>query len=174
MKRIRDVAHRPLRWVQRSGWKPDSELQADDEVVATLSFRSAWGSLATGTSADGSWTFKRLGFLRTRVTIRTAGEEADLAVFHNNTWSAGGTLELLDGRKYRANSNFWATTYEIRTESDSPLIAFRHVGGMLRLSSDVEIHDAAKSLAELPWMVMLGWYLTVMMHQDSAGAAIVS
>lgn len=166
MKRMRDVAGGPLRWVQPGTWTSAYELHAGDDKVATLAFRSAFGSLATGESADGSWTFKRIGFLSTRVTVRRSGGDTDLAVFHNNTWSGGGTLELPDGRKYRANINFWATQYELRTESDSPLITFRRVGGLFHLSSAVEVHDAAKALAELPWLVMLGWYLAVMLHRD--------
>jgi len=141
-----------------------------DDVVATMKFRNMFGTLATGESADGCWTFKRLGFLSTRVTIRACDSADDLAVFKNNTWSGGGTLEIPDGRKYPANSNFWHTRYEIKTDGDSPLVTF-HRAGILHLSSNVDIHDAARSLRELPWLVMLGWYLTVMQHQDSAAAA---
>lgn len=166
MKRMRDVTGGPLRWVQPGAWTQAYELHAPEETAATLVFRSAFGSLGTGESADGSWTFKRIGFLSTRATVRRSGEDTDLAVFHNNTWSGGGTLELADGRKYRANVNFWTTQYELRTESDSPLITFRRVGGLFHLSSTVEVHDAAKALPELPWLLMLGWYLTVMLHRD--------
>jgi hypothetical protein len=39
---------------------------------------------------------------------------------------------------------------------------------MLRMSAEVEIHDLAKDMAEIPWMVLLGWYLSVMMSMDYA------
>ena len=89
-------------------------------------------------------------------------------MFRNSTWAGGGTLEQPNQRTYRANSNFWQTRYEIFDNSDSPLVTFSRVRGVLHLASDVTIHDAARSLPELPWMVMLGWYLTVMQHGDTA------
>ena len=38
------------------------------------------------------------------------------------------------------------------------------------MSSGVEIHAAAKDIAEMPWIILLSWYLTVMMYMDSAAA----
>ena len=92
------------------------ELHARDAVAATLSFRTSFGSFATAPRAEGTWTFKRVGFWHTRVTVRAAGTDADLAVFKNKTWSNGGTLELPGGRKYQADTNFWATRYEFKRE----------------------------------------------------------
>ena len=79
----------------------------------------------------------------------------------------GGTLELPDGRRFPANSNFWHTRYQIKTDGDSPLVTFQREGA-LHLSASVEIHDAARKLPELPWLVMLGWYLMVMQQMDAA------
>ena len=139
-------------------------------TAATLCFRSSSGSFATATSADGSWSFKRVGFWQTKVTVRASGAETDLAVFRNNTWGGGGTLELPDGRKYPANTNFWATQYEFKTEAGEPLVSYKKIGGVLHTSAAVEIHPPAKDIAEMPWMVLLGWYLTVMMLNDHAAA----
>jgi hypothetical protein len=169
---IRDLAGVPLRWTQPHALTQEFELLAGGVVGATLTFRGMFGSQATGRSRDGCWTFKRLGFIATRVSIRVCETEADLAVFRNSTWSGGGTLELPDGRKCPANCNFWQTRYEIRTESDSPLVTFSRVGGLFHLSSDVEIHPDAVAWPELPWLVMLGWYLTVMQHRDAAVAVV--
>ena len=167
---IRDSAGEALRFTQPHMFSRDYELLCGDDVIATMKFRGLTGSLATGESADGCWTFKRQGFIATRVTIRACGSESDLAIFRNNTWSGGGTLELPDGRTYPANSNFWQTRYEISSDGDAPLVTFSHVGGLLHFSSDVEIHATASRTPELPWLVFLGWYLTVMQHHDSAAA----
>ena len=166
--RIRDVMARPLQWTQPRMFSRYYELRAGDDVIATLEFRNAFGSLATGDSADGCWTFKRVGFIATRVSIRTCHSEEDIAVLGNNTWSSGGTLDLPGGREYPASSNLWQTRYEIRTASHVPLLSFSRVGGILHLSSDVQVHADAAALTELPWLVMLGWYLTVMQHNDAA------
>lgn len=151
----------------------DFELLAGDELVATLRFRSAFGTFATAESEDGCWTFKRVGFLQTRVTVRAWGKDTDIAVFRHNTWRDGGTLELPDGHKFQATTNFWQTQYEFQTEAGEPLIRFRQ-GGVIRASAQVEIQPKAIKLPELPWMVMLGWYLAVMMRMDSASSAGVT
>src|SRR6185436_3064756 len=111
-----------LKWVQPSAFKMDYELRAGDEVAARLRFRSAFGSFATGESADGCWTFKRVGFFQTRITIRECGEETDIATFTNSTWSGGGTLEFTGGTKILATTSFWRTTLEFTTESGSALV----------------------------------------------------
>jgi hypothetical protein len=168
MRKIADLAGRELKWEQPSALKNEYELRAGDELAATLRFRGLWGSFATGESADGCWTFKRVGFWETRATIRACGEETNIASFKNNTWSGGGTLELPDGRTFPATTaNMWHTKLEINTESGETLIEYKS-GGFLHLSATVEIQPNAVSMPELPWIVMLGWYLIVMMNTDAA------
>ncbi len=174
MLKITELIGQELRWTQPHALKMDYEMRAGEEIAATLRFRSSFGSFATAASADGTWTFKRVGFWQTRVTVRAAGAEADQAVFKNNTWNGGGTLELPGGRKYPANSNFWATRYEFRRETGEPLISYTNIRGVMRISSQVEIHGPAQEIAEMPWLVSLGWYLMVMLYMDSAGAAVAA
>jgi hypothetical protein len=168
VQRIGAFVGRALRWVRPSLMTAEYELQDGDEVIATLRFHSSWGTLATAESADGCWTFKRVGFLQTSVTIRACGADAEIAIFKNSSWTGGGTLALPDGREYRANSNFWMTRFGFTTLDDQPLVEFQRIGGLLKLSSTVEIHAAAERIPELPWMVMLGWYLTVLLHRDAS------
>jgi hypothetical protein len=172
MKRLADLLDRELKWTQPSAFKMHYELHAGDELAATVRFRSAFGSLATSESADGCWTFKRVGFFQTRVTIRVCGEEKDIAVFRNNTWSGGGALELPGGRKVLVTTNLWQSNLEFKTESEDTLLRFQSAG-LIHLSAQVEIQPEAIGLAELPWMLMLGWYLIVMMNMDTAASAVV-
>ena len=171
MSKLRDFAGRELQWSQPSALRREFELRAGDTVLARLEFRSMFGSLATLQSEEGSWTFKRIGFWRSRVSIRALTEDRDLATFTNNTWTAGGTLEMADGRQFRANSNFWMTTFQFTDGNDEPLVRFTRVGGVLHLSSHVLVTAAGAKLAELPWLVALGWYLAIKMHDDAGGAA---
>lgn len=171
MRHIAQLVGSALEWVQPRALKMEYELRSGEEVVATLRFRSSWGSFATAESADGCWTFKRVGFWQTRATVRPCGSETEIAGFRQGTWSFGGTLEMPDGRKYLVSTNFWATRYQIQAEGgEEPLITYK-THGMLRLGAQMEIAPLAAELAELPWMAMLGWYLAVMMHNDSAAAA---
>ena len=169
MRKIVELVDQPIEWVQPRVLKMHYELRAGDDLVATLRFRSSFGSFATGESADGCWTFKRTGFWQTRVTIRSCGEDVDIATFKNNTWTRGGTLELADGQKLLASTNFWQTNFEFEDELGRQLVKFKS-GGLIHFSAIVDIEPNAVSMPELPWVIMLGWYLTVMMHMDSAAA----
>ena len=171
MKNIARLIDHELKWVQPSALKQEFELQTDGEVAATLRLKSSFGSFATAESADGCWTFKRVGFWQTRATVRTCDSETDIATFKNNTWKGGGTLELADGRKYLANTNFWQTEFEFKTETGERLFGYKHIGGVMHLSAQVQIEPPAATLPELPWLVMFGWYLALMLHRDSASAA---
>lgn len=170
MKKIAGLSNQTLRWVQPNTFKMYYELRAKDELAATLHFRSAFGTFATAESEDGCWTFKRVGFFQTHVTIRSCDSGNELAGFHNNTWSGGGTLEFSDGREYPATSNFWQTRFEFQTIASDPLVRFK-TSGLIHLSAQVEILPAASPLPELPLMVLLGWYLILMMQNDSTAAA---
>ena len=166
--RLSDLVGQGMIWSKPDWKKGVYELRFGEKKVATLRFRSMWGTFATGETEEGSWTFKRVGFFQNRVTIRSADSDPDVGVFVND-WKMGGTLELPDGRRYRANSNFWMTSYAFTNEAGQPLVSFSRVGG-ITLSAAMEIHPAAADLGELPWLVMLGWYLAVMLHNDSAVA----
>ncbi len=172
MLRISQLTSHPLKWVQ-PGLKMEYELLTGDTQVADLIFRSSWGTLAFATSGEGSWTFKRIGFWQNKASIRANDSEEDLAVFTNNTWRQGGTLEFAGGLRYKATTNFWMTKMEWQTEAEQPLVRF-HIGGFFRQSAEVEILPAAARLPELPILVLFGWYLILMLHRDSAAAAAAS
>jgi hypothetical protein len=170
MKRIADVGGTVLEWVQPHALKREYELLAGGERIASLRFRSAFGTLATAESAEGCWTFKRVGFWQARVTVRACGSDANLAIFKPNTWSDGGTLEFPDGRRVLATTSFWQTRLEFTTEAGELLVRL-HPAGLFRLSVRVEL--GAAHPAGLQWLVMLGCYLIVAMHDEAAGAGAV-
>jgi hypothetical protein len=169
MDKIASFIGLPLQWHKPHLFGAQYELRSGEALIATLQFRSLWGTLASGQSGDGCWTFKRVGFWQTRATIRPCDSEQEIATFRNNTWSEGGTLLLPDGRQYPANTNFWQTQYEFKTPTGDSLIHYRN-RGLLGSSAEVTIFPQAQEVPELPWMVMLGWYLVVMMQNDSAAA----
>jgi hypothetical protein len=159
----------PLQWQQPDLFKMEFELTSGDALFAALRFRSSWGTYATSESADGCWTFKRVGFFSTHVSIRPCNSEEEIATFKNNTWTGGGTLLFPDGREFPANTNFWMTQFEFKTQSGESLVHYQS-GGFVRPSAQVTIQAAAGQIPELSLIVMLGWYLIIMMHNDSAAA----
>jgi hypothetical protein len=171
MKRMKELVGRELKWIQPRATARDFELKDGEETVAMLEFRSTFGSLAAATTAEGRWSFKRVGFWTPHVTIRPADTETEIALFRNRTWSAGGTLVLPNAEPIRANTNFWQTAFDFIDERDQPLVRYRKVGGMFHLSSLVEITPQGAGLELLPWLVPFGWYLAIKMRDDASGAA---
>lgn len=173
MQSLTALSGQSLKWTQPKASKMEYELHAGDQIAATLRFRSSFGSFATAENAEGCWTFKRVGFWQTKVTVRACDSDNDIATFVNNTWSGGGTLTLPDGRKLLVSTNTWQTKYEIKSESETSLVRYS-MGGMLRLSSEVDIQPAALDLPELPWLVTLGWYLAILAYMDTTAASTVA
>lgn len=171
--RVFDVAGRELTWAQPSFARQAFELTEHGAPVGRLVFPRMLGTLAEGLTGDGSWTFKRVGFWQQRATVRTPGAEGDLAVFQNNTWHGGGTLEFAQGARFRATTNFWSTRFAWETEGEEALVRF-HYGGAFKLSASVEIQESARALPELPVLVLFGWYLCVMLHRDAGAAAVIA
>jgi hypothetical protein len=165
MKAITHASTGSLTWAQVSA--KHHELRSPDDVIATLEFRSVFGTLGTAKSADGCFTFKRIGFWQSHASIRACESDAELAVFRNNTWASGGTLEFADGRKYKATTNFWMTRLEFTSDTDENLVRF-HYGGVFRKKADVEISDAARRDPHTHLLVTFGWYLAIMLSRDAA------
>lgn len=170
MKSAHELSGMTLKWEQPTARKYEFELHANDQLAATLRFRSEFGTFATAESADECWTFKRTGFWHPQVSVRVCGSEEDLAIFKPHTWQGGGTLALSGERKLLASTNFWQNDYQIKTEDDVPLIHFK-TSGVVHLSAEFEIAPEAAAWPELTWLVPFSWYLWLLSYLDSAAYA---
>ena len=168
MRPISEYAGQELLWIQPVVRKREHELRAGDDVVATLGFQR--GSLADAQAAGGHWTFKRQGFWRPRVTVRTAGSDTDIAVFQPR-WVGGGTLEFPDGRTIRLSSaNFWQSEW-VWQDNEKPLIRFKGRHGIVKARGAVELQPEAVASPDLAMLVLLGWYSILLHAEDSAAAS---
>ena len=172
MQSISQANAKGLRWSQPRAARMDYELSSGADLVATLKFRNMFGTFATAESADGCWTFKRVGFWQNRASIRACGSDTDLAVFKNNTWDRGGTLEFSSGGTFKATTNFWMTSFEFRTGADELLVAFDY-RGVFHRSADVHVSPLAQRTAECSVLVLFGWYLVLMLDMDDGAGAVV-
>lgn len=171
MRRIADAIRHPLHWVQPRLFDRAYELLSGTDVVATLTLRTAFGTMAEARSADGAWTFKRVGFWQTRATVRWEGESHDLAVFEHDTWKGGGTLKMAGGSAILVTTNFWQSRIEFQLPEGDVL--FRYLTeGFMRQEAGLEVAARAERMADLPWLILFGWYLVVMMHQDAAAVIV--
>jgi hypothetical protein len=176
MDHISAFAGQGLEWLQPNTLEHYFELQTGPARLATLAFHSAWGTLATAETADGTWTFKRVGFLNPRVTVRVAGSSDNLAVYQPKFWG-DGTLTFADGMAFRWQpTNFWATEWAFSGAGDTPLVRFKSGAEKQRLSdifktqAVVELEPDESIRPLVPLLVTLGMYLIILHQQDAAGA----
>lgn len=149
-----------LTWVQPTVSRGDYELHAGNDLVAVLHFRNSWGfsSFATGESADGCWMIRLAGLWPRSLTIRPCNADNEVARFRYRKNGFEGIVEFVDGRKLL----FLRTARRVRefqSESGETLVRFISTPGWARRSSTVEIQPIAATMAELPWLLMLGWYV---------------
>jgi len=172
-----------LSWSQPKALQRTFELREGKRLLGTLSFLKSTGSLAEASMESGDWTFKRVGFLRPRVTVRCRGQETDLAVYHPNGWGSEGDLQLAADRIYAWKpANFWATKYNFVDGAGKTIVAFKpgaeenKWSDLFKFQALVEIDPSASRLEELPLLASLGWYLMILQHEDatSAGAVVAA
>ena len=162
----------PFLWTQPKGLRREYQLKKENETLGQLRFEKSYGSLAFAEVASQSWTFKREGFLRPRVNVRTPNSEANLATFWPN-WSAGGVVEFPDGRRIHWRStSFWASEWSFVQDDSRQLVRFKQHGGFMKISARIEFGSADTDLRELPMLAALGWYLMLITAEDAATIAV--
>jgi hypothetical protein len=172
MKPLRDLVGRELTWTQPERFHRRFELRSDAEVIATLQWEKAFGSLAAAVTADGGWTFKRGGFLKPHVTVREEGKASNLAVFEPG-WTGSGSLEHANGRRFRWKSaNFWSTQWAWSLPDGAGLLTFKRLSVLMRAEGQLEVAPAAASIPEAALLACLGWYLLILQSED-AGASVI-
>jgi hypothetical protein len=146
------------------------ELRDADRVYATLERRSVFGSLAHVATEAGRFTFKRIGFLRSRATIRREGTEDNYAVLEPR-WTGEGRVTLADGRELHwERDGFWRPTWRIDDANGATLFWMRSAGftgnrGLVTLAPGfARTRDAAL-------LIVFAWYLVQLMSEEAAAAA---
>ena len=169
MRKVQEFAAGELLWIQPARLKQEFELRAGDEVLATLRWQRS--SLATGETADQTWTFKREGFWHPRITVRLPGSEDNVATFQPG-WAGGGTLDLPPGQQLRFGAaNFWHSQWDWLDAQNQPLVHFKSHQGLLKVEGEVSIEAGGINSPDLPLLVVLGWYLLVLFAKDAAASS---
>ena len=156
---VRAIA-RNLVWVQASRRARTFELRSGEDVVGTLHVPR--GFFADAEMAGNHWTFERQGFWHSRVTVRIAGSDAEVALFLAR-WTGGGSLELPRGRKLRFSSvNLLRSEWVWQESTEAPLVRFKGPHGLLRARAQVDISPNAVGDPDMPLLLLLGWYLILL------------
>lgn len=174
MEDLAQVISSTIFWVQPRISERQFELRTQSGLLGTLHFENVFGTLANAFTADGRWTFKRVGFLNPRVTIREAGGTTDLAVYWPRL-SGYGWLEFGKGNKYQWKpTNFWGSEcgfFDIRDELvyvARPGQDHFKLSDLVKTQALVEIGPSGRGSVDLPLLLMLGWYLMILQQEDAA------
>jgi hypothetical protein len=174
MRAIREATDQVLHWIPPQAFKREYELRAGDEALATLRWKTSFGSIAFAESSDGTYSFKRCGFLRPRVTVRKPGSDENIAILSVG-WGGEGTLDLTAGRRYQwRNINFWHSDWAFLDEAGELVVQFKPEPAFFQQAAAVRIEASALSNPDLPLLVTLGWYLMVLISDDTAAPFAVA
>lgn len=181
MKSLKEIPDEHLTWIQPKAMHQLYELRIKEDIYGTLLFPKSVGSLAEAETNDGKWSFKRVGFFNTKITIRNFGEEKDIAVFKPNLIASTGILEFANGKSFHwHSSNFWQTKFEFKNAEEETVVIFRSgveeakLKDWFKTQARVEIPENKKNLDELSLLILLGWYLIIVLQMDSSAGAVVA
>jgi hypothetical protein len=167
-------------WIQPKTFERRFELRVGDLLFGTLVFQKMTGSMAVARTDSGAWTFKRVGFFNPRITVRNDGSEADAGIYSPKWSGSSGTIQMADGTLYQwRHANFWATRMEWTDGGGRVLVTYQsgvensRLSDALKTQATMEFSQDARSVPDLPLLILLGWYL-VILHQEDAAAAVAA
>jgi hypothetical protein len=170
-----------LFWEQPKGMKRSFELTAGGVIYGRLEFPTAFSTLAQAAIGIEQWSFKRLGCLSPHVKIRQANSRVDLGTFYPHWTGTEGEIQFsAGGTFYWKVANFWATRFILYTSDGQELITYlsrskdRKFSNLFKLQAQVVIAPEAWQMKVLSILVLLGWYLVVLHHEDSSATAAVA
>jgi hypothetical protein len=166
MGRIIEHAGSELIWAPSNN-RMGYELRDKDLIIGSIVVEGKLLSNAIGKCVDGSWKFKREGMLKSNISVKENDKEIQLALFKKNALNRNGEIQINKKKLFTINTNFTMTEYNIKNEKGL-LISISKITRLPNISSTVKINPIAITIPELPWIVLLSWYLVIMQQFDAA------
>jgi hypothetical protein len=167
MERIENHIDEEMTLGQPRPLLPAYDLRVGDSTAGTVRVHGLFGMRATVRTEDACWTFRRKGFLRNCVSVSREGDDAEIALFRENTWSHSGVLRMPDGRTLRVQVGFFLTKVDVFAEEGSLLVSLRRIWSFMRVSARVRVHPEAAT-QDLPLLVMMGCCILIMAIRERA------
>ena len=166
-------ASRSLVWSKLPNRSPrEYTLKEGDTIVARLTWQKQLGSLAVGESAHGSWSFKRTGFLASRLTVRNTGSNEDLVEFRPFL-SGGGKLKMRDGRSWELKAQgLFSQSYVMLDELYRQVLSL-NVNGM-DPRGELSFGPAKPDERTAHLLAMLCWYVAMLSSDDAETVSLLT
>jgi hypothetical protein len=170
MRSLRKSRIQSLQWVQPRSLNRYHELVADGELYGTLTWQKMFGSLALAVCAEGTYSFKKGGFLHPFVAIRRLSVEDDFGKMDMKL-GQNGLLVLTDGQTFEFRRlGLWKSQWSFFDESGELLCTFTRKTKVLRQTGVISIEDKAVRKIHLPLLLLVGWYVIVLFTREEVVA----
>ncbi len=169
---LASVDRSALRWLRSSDEPLAFTLSSGPTAVATLRWAVRRGSLAIAESAQGTWTFKRTGFLSPRLTVRPKDATAELA--HLTPHLRHHLLEVTGGGSYRLRrAGLLLPAWSLTTGPGREVLHVEPVPEGRKLAAGAVLVETDVDAAEALVLVLLTWYFIVLAwFEDEAVEAL--
>lgn len=145
-------------------------LMQGAETVGALRWQKCWGSLASGETRTGSWSLKRIGFFNTKVSVRAAGSEQEVAAFDPNLFG-GGRIEFGDGRCWRLRTNgLFKPSNELVDSSGHMEVTLKPT----RKGAEVVFADTSLDEKTAGLLTILIWYVALLADDDATTTVMLA
>jgi len=159
-----------LTWTQlKLGRHRYHELAGEGKVFASLKWENLFGSLAICATSDRKFSFNRPGFLVHRqITVRRLDIDDDVATMRMGILGKA-TLEFTNGISYSFRRIGLSGADWQFIDSSGRLVCTIHGEGKLgSLRGKVVFEKEAKKLKDVTLLASLGWYMIVLIAEDSS------
>jgi hypothetical protein len=150
-----------LRWVRTLEAPVAFSLRSEDQELATLAWERAEGSLATGTTAEASWTFKRAGFLQPTILAREPGHDEPIARLtahlarHEITIGAGPSYRL-------RHVSHLVPAWRLTTDRGEELLHVEPVAEGRKLQGGAVVVAPGTAVPSIALLIVISWYFVVL------------
>lgn len=171
MRPLLEVRDREWVWTRPKLLSRHWELRAGDEVVATLESVGWLGLRMAGETSAGRWDLRHVGLFRGRAVARREGEETVRLVFRPR-WFGAGEIECAGGGVLLwKRADMWGRRWHVLDADGHVQLEFTRRPAFLKNSIAVTATDAACKRAELPDLVLLGFFLLRMLERQAHASA---
>jgi len=163
---LREALLGDLVWRRPGVFSRELILEAGSEGLAALHWEKWFSFEAVAESADGLWVIgrRRSASLLGDVVVRDPASATEVAAFRRS-WRGTGVVRFASGAEYHwEREGFWRPRYFWAADGRA-LLFYRMVLGFGR-SYEMEVDPSARSLAELPVLVLLGGYVMAMISAE--------
>jgi len=146
-----------------------SELRLNDQLFGTLDRPSFWSSDFVAETQNGSWIFRRTGFMGNGAEVFDSASQQPIATFKAG-WGGGSTLTFADGQTFHLQcKGWWRPVWTVLGESGQPALVLDVRDKKVDVPAAGAVSDSRLSL-----LIMFTWYRVLKAEEDAQSAAVVA